>query len=115
MKRFVSLVLYITYLAIVLTRPTRVNSTEKDFNIVLPMIISITAIVFCTLIIIIRPHLVEQVYSRQNLLFNAAYILVSVLLFIWTVCNTGNINFLLIALLTENIYDFALLITKKYK
>lgn len=114
MKKLASLALYIAYLVIVLTRPLWINSAENSFNIIFPLIINTAAIVLCTLIIIIRPHLVELVYTIKNVLFHVTFIVVSLILFTWIVCNTGNINYLLIALLTENIFNFVVLIAKKH-
>lgn len=117
MKRLIRNILYFAYLAVVLTRsslgPVIWQGVAKEFNSLLPAIFSIAVCVVCTLIIIARTHLLPYSRAEWDPLLNLAFAALSVFLLIWDFYNTGDLNALLVALLTENIWDFFFLLFKK--
>ena len=113
MKKLVSLGLYIVYLVAAWIPPMVAQSAEKTFNASLVVRTSILVTVICTLILITRPHLTDRSRTPQNLLLYGAYTAVSAVLMIWGLHAVGgSFFFLLLALLTENIYEFVTLLVK---
>lgn len=117
MKRLIRNILYFAYLAVVLARaslgPVIRQGAAKEFPILLPALFSIAVCVVCTLIIITRTHLLQYSRVEWDPLLNLAFAALSAFLLIWDLYNTGDLNALLVALLTENIWDFFFLLFKK--
>lgn len=98
------------YIGLVLGRRVLIQYGSRAFNSALIFGSYILIPVICTLIILIRTHLAEPSCTIQDLLFNASFIVVSVVLVIWLY---GMMDiYLLLPILTEDIYDLILRIAR---
>ena len=68
------------------------------------------AVILGTLILLIRPKLVSPNLPLPDLLLQIAFIVVTTALFIW---KFGSIRFLVLALLTEDVYTLIALLVRK--
>lgn len=108
-EKIQSFVLYGIYIGLVLGRQALISYTQKTFSSSLIFGIYILIPVIYTLIILIHTHLAEPSCTIQDLLFNALFIVVSVVLIIWY----GMVDiYLLYPIMTEDIYDIILRIAR---
>ena len=111
MKKCINILLYAAFFGILAAqRPIQEYSTIH-FNIYPIATYYILSVILGTLILLIRPSLVSPNLPLPDLLLQIAFIVVTTALFIW---KFGSIRFLVLALLTEDVYTLiALLVCKR--
>ena len=101
MKKCINILLYAAFFGILAAqRPIQEYSTIH-FNIYPIATYYILSVILGTLILLIRPKLVSPDLPLPDLLLQIAFIVVTTALFIW---KFGSIRFLVLALLTEDVY-----------
>ena len=108
MKKCINILLYAAFFGILAAqRPIQEYSTIH-FNIYPIATYYILSVILGTLILLIRPKLVSP--NLPDLLLQIAFIVVTTALFIW---KFGSIRFLVLALLTEDVYTLIALLVRK--
>ncbi len=111
MKKILNIILYVIFLALL-----RLPGIMKDYMAVHMEFFQYAAyilpaiVVLGTLILLIRPKLVSPDLPLPDLLLQIAFIVVTTALFIW---KFGSIRFLVLALLTEDVYTLIALLVRK--
>lgn len=111
MKKILNIILYVIFLALL-----RLPGIMKDYMAVHMEFFQYAAyilpaiVVLGTLILLIRPKLVSPNLPLPDLLLQIAFIVVTTALFIW---KFGSIRFLVLALLTEDVYTLIALLVRK--
>ena len=107
MKKCINILLYAAFFGILAAqRPIQEYSTIH-FNIYPIATYYILSVILGTLILLIRPSLVSPNLPLPDLLLQIAFIVVTTALFIW---KFGSIRFLVLALLTEDVYTLIALV-----
>ena len=110
MKKCINILLYAAFFGILAAqRPIQEYSTIH-FNIYPIATYYILSVILGTLILLIRPKLVSPNLPLPDLLLQIAFIVVTTALFIW---KFGSIRFLVLALLTEDVYTLIALLVRK--
>ena len=107
MKKCINILLYAAFFGILAAqRPIQEYSTIH-FNIYPIATYYILSVILGTLILLIRPKLVSPDLPLPDLLLQIAFIVVTTALFIW---KFDSIRFLVLALLTEDVYTLIALV-----
>ena len=110
MKKCINILLYAAFIGILSAKRHINQNSTIQININPNSTYYILSVILGTLILLIRPKLVSPNLPLPDLLLQIAFIVVTTALFIW---KFGSIRFLVLALLTEDVYTLIALLVRK--